>query len=120
MRGRFAAGAEILRRVHEAATEEVLPDLIDRNACGERIFWSDQPAGRVEAIRVRTTRLQGRQNARRACADFFTFAQEIATHMDVRAGGSGSFEEGFGLRLGVLRPRAAVAGELAVTVSVRF
>ncbi len=47
---RFAARAKIIRRVHQAAAKEVLPDMVHRDTRRERIGGVDDPARQVEAI----------------------------------------------------------------------
>jgi hypothetical protein len=43
MGGRFALNAEVLGGAHEALTKKKLPEVIDGDACGERVFGGGEP-----------------------------------------------------------------------------
>src|SRR6266849_6403812 len=48
VRGRSAAGAEIVGSIDQPATEQMLPEVIDRHAAGQRIGWIDQSARQIK------------------------------------------------------------------------
>ena len=50
MRGRLALVAKVFEQAHEAVAEERLPLAIDRNAGGERVLRSEEPAGERQAV----------------------------------------------------------------------
>ncbi len=60
--GPLAPRPEILRATHEAGAEMVLPELVDRDAGGERILRTDNPPRQGKAV--------GRDALRQLAEDF--------------------------------------------------
>ena len=100
MRGQLAAHAEILRRGHEAATEQFLPQAIHRHARGERMIRRDQPFGERQAIGL-VVRGHCRQCGRRAGRHLLAAAAKVAANVNVRRSTIGSFASTVGARVTV-------------------
>ena len=83
MRGLFALHAEVLRRLHQADAEVLLPEAIHRHARGQRMFGTDEPLRKPEPIRRRIRR-QRRQNRGHARRDFVAFLVVFAAHQHER------------------------------------
>ena len=79
MRGRFAAHAKVVRRAHDAASEQMRPQLIHQHAPRERIGRIDQPASQVEPIgRAGAARFERGERRQRARLHFVFRIEKIA------------------------------------------
>ena len=83
MRGLLALFAEVLHRADESAPEEVFPDVIHRDARGERVLWCKEPLREVESVRLRGARLERVQHGGHGSADFDALVEEVAAHVSV-------------------------------------
>jgi hypothetical protein len=63
MRRAGSHDAEIFRGFDEAGAEELLPDFVDGDAGGERVFRGDEPVGEIEAGGAGAFFFQGREEA---------------------------------------------------------
>src|SRR6266567_5821969 len=80
MRGQRALRAEIVFRLHEAASEILLPDAIDDDPGSERILRINDPAGQIKAGWEGGSlvgRLESMKNGRHAGRYGVSFASEI-------------------------------------------
>ena len=120
MRRALAERAEVFRRRDESATEEIFPELIHRDARGERVRGIDEPAREVEAIGARTARFQRRQHGEGAGLHFRAGLLVVAADVDVRLALFGRERRGGGLRcLGFFRGVRGERGEKFAALVVR-
>ena len=68
---KLAPDAEILGGLHQAGSEELLPEAIDRDPSGERITGIDEPFREIHACRGLSGFLQGGQKLRSVARDQF-------------------------------------------------
>ena len=83
MRRREAADSEIVRRLHQAASEVVLPDPIDHHARGQRVVSASQPLSQLQptaAGRVVWQRLAS-QHFDEAARDFDAGLIGLTSHL---------------------------------------
>ena len=83
MRGQFALRAEVLRRTQDAVSEEVLPDVIDRDACRERFALVYDPSGEIEPVRPFIPGSDFRHGRWRARLHCIAFCEEVSPYMYV-------------------------------------
>src|SRR5437867_2715778 len=84
MRRRLAARAKIFRRADEPASEEMLPNVVDRDARGERIFRISNPARQIKPVRDLASRMERVQCGEDSRPDFISLPQKIAADMHER------------------------------------
>src|SRR5688572_25261872 len=90
--------AKVVRGRHDASTEQLLPDPIDRDACRERILGREDPARQGKAVPLRVGR-QRRQNRWHVFADGHALATKVAANVDVvLATPDGALGQGLRLR----------------------
>ena len=62
MRWLLSARAEIVGGLDESSSEDLLPDPVDRDSCGERILLRHEPVREVEPSRRRVLHSERRQH----------------------------------------------------------
>ena len=89
--GGGALHAEVVFGFDEAASEVLLPDAVDDDACGEGVFRADDPFGEIEAVGLKGGGLEGVEDAGGAGSDFVGGAGEVAFDEDGGFAGFGEF-----------------------------
>ena len=83
VRGAVALHAEVFGGAHDALAEELLPLAVDLHAGGQRVFGTEEPLGKAEAVLRRILR-QRRQEARSVEGDLLLLREVGTAVEDVR------------------------------------
>ncbi len=83
MSRRSALCPKVIHRRHDAATEQVSPDVVHGDTSSEGVLWINNPASQIQTIRVFTSSCQREQCRRSGGLNDITLRFEITSRQNM-------------------------------------